>query len=51
MKVVLRVTERDAKIEKRIDDIFNRASRIRKIRRRKKIRKWLKCQVGLINKK
>ena len=41
MKEVLRITERDAKIEKRIDELFERVGRIRKIRRKKKIKKWI----------
>lgn len=33
---------RDKEINKKVNDMFKRAHKIKKIRRRKKIKKWLK---------
>ena len=48
MKTVLSEAEKDAIIEKQIDRLFKRVSRIKRIRRKKKVKKWLN---GLLTKK
>lgn len=37
---------RDKEINKKVNDMFRRAHKIRKIRRRKKIKEWLKGHVN-----
>ena len=47
MRVVLRGTEKDANIERQVNELFNRAGRIRKIRRIKKVKSWLKKKLKI----
>lgn len=51
MRVVLRGSEKELDIEKRVNELFSRASRIRKIRRIKKVKNWLKKKLKIKNKK
>ena len=37
---------RDKEINKKVDDVFRRAHRIRRIRRRRKLAKWLKSRLN-----
>ncbi len=51
MRVVLRGTEKDSNIERQVNELFDRASRIRKIRRIKKVKNWIKKRLKIKNKK